>query len=66
LEGITANPHNSYNYNALGVVYNSMGWHQRAVSEFDRAIALNPAEADFHYNLALAHKQLKHIDAAER
>ena len=36
---------------AIGVVYSRTGFHEKAVPLFERAVALNPAPANFHYNL---------------
>lgn len=66
LRGVTANPLNPYNFNGLGVVYNSMHQYERAVVEFLRAISIEPADPDFHYNIALAYKGLKNVESAER
>ncbi len=65
-EGILANNKNAYNYNGLGVIYNSQSHYESAVDEFHRAIENNPADPDFHYNLAIALKAVHNNIEAEK
>jgi len=36
----------------IGVVYSRTGFHEKAIPFFEKAASLNPAPANFHYNLA--------------
>jgi len=36
----------------IGVVYSRTGFHEKAISFFERAVSMNPHPANFHYNLA--------------
>lgn len=35
----------------IGVIYSRTGFHEKAVPYFEKAVRLNPAPANFHYNL---------------
>ena len=49
----------------IGVIYSRTGFHEKAVPFFNKAVALNQAPANFHYNLAAALQFLGNFDQAE-
>lgn len=51
-------------HNFLGICYNRTNRTQKAVHEFQRALALDPKLAEAHLNLAYAHQLLHHAKAA--
>ncbi len=50
--------------NLLGVIAGQKGEHQAAADKIAQAIAINPAKADFHVNLAEAYRGLKRFPEA--
>ena len=53
-------------FDTLGVVYSRLGEHGRAAELFQRAVAEQPRNASFQYNLAASLRFLGHFDAAEQ
>ena len=49
----------------IGVIYSRTGFHENAVPFFRKAVSLNPAPANFHYNLAASQQFLGNFKAAE-
>ena len=49
----------------IGVIYSRTGFHEKAIPFFERAVALNSAPANFHYNLAASQQFLGNFDQAE-
>ena len=52
-------PNQDAYWNILGVIHQRMGRANEAVSEFQKAIHLNPSSASAHYNLALSFLERK-------
>ncbi len=50
----------------IGVIYSRTGFHECAVPFFEKAVSLNDAPANFHYNLAASLQFLGDFDAAEK
>jgi tetratricopeptide (TPR) repeat protein len=50
----------------VGVVYSRLGEHERAVRCFERAVAAEPANPSYRYNLAASLRFLGRFDAAEQ
>ncbi len=42
---------NAFSADTIGVVYSRTGFHEKAIPFFELAVKLNPAPANFHYNL---------------
>ncbi len=59
-------PNNTDALNLLGVIAYQTGRFDEAVTLIKKAIRANPAEASYHYNLALAHRALGRTDEARR
>lgn len=60
-------PHDDAFINDInGVVYSRTGFHELAVPFFERAVQLNPAPANFHYNLAASRQFLGDFAGAEQ
>jgi tetratricopeptide (TPR) repeat protein len=51
-------------HNNLGVMYDRRGSHDKAVEEYEKAIAINPTFADAHSNLGLAYDRKGRYDKA--
>lgn len=49
----------------IGVVYSKMGLHHCAINNFEKAVALAPNNANFHFNLAVSLKFTGNFDAAK-
>ena len=49
----------------IGVIYSRTGFHEKALSFFEKAVALNQAPANFHYNLAASQQILGNLELAE-
>lgn len=56
---------NAYLADTIGVIYSRTGFHEQAVEFFERAVALNPGPANYHYNLAAAYQFLGRFAEAE-
>ena len=50
----------------IGVIYSRTGFHESAVPFFEKAVALNDAPANFHYNLAASLQFLGDFEASEQ
>ena len=44
-------------HNNLGVLYDGRGLHDKALEEYERAVAINPTFADAHSNLGVSYKR---------
>ncbi len=51
-------------YNIHGVAYSEKGEHARALANFDKAIALQPDDANAHYNRGIAYMRKGEVDKA--
>ena len=51
-------------HNNLGVLYDGRGLHDKALEEYEKAIAINPTFADAHNNLGVAYKRKGNYDRA--
>ena len=49
----------------IGVIYSRTGFHENAIPFFEKAVALNQAPANYHYNLAASHQFLGNFKKAE-
>ena len=49
----------------IGVIYSRTGFHEHAIPCFEKAVSLNPAPANFHYNLAASQQFLGDFKRAE-
>ncbi len=49
----------------IGVVYSRTGFHEKAISFYERAVQLDPAPANFHYNLGAALQFAGRFEEAE-
>ncbi|PHR92713.1 MAG: protein-tyrosine sulfotransferase [Robiginitomaculum sp.] len=50
----------------IGVVYSRTGFHEKAVPYFEKAVALNAAPANFHYNLGASQQFLGNFERAKQ
>lgn len=50
----------------IGVIFSRIGFHERAVDFFQRAVELDPGPANFHYNLGASLQFSGHFQAAAR
>lgn len=57
-------PESNSIHEALGKTYLSLGFHERAVDEFQVIVDRDPVDAYAHYCLGRAHDRLGHVDAA--
>lgn len=55
----------AYVADTVGVIYSRTGFHEKAISLFEAAVALNPGPANYHYNLAASQQFLGNFAAAE-
>ena len=55
----------AFTADTLGVVYSRTGFHDKAIPFYERAVDLDPAPANFHYNLGAALQFAGKFDAAE-
>lgn len=60
------NPSGGFNHDALGCEFFQVGLWDKAVTEFERAVAINPWKAIFKFHLFRAYLAMKEIDKAER
>jgi tetratricopeptide (TPR) repeat protein len=44
----------AFTADTIGVIYSRTGFHEKAVPLFERAVELDPAPANFHYNLGVS------------
>ncbi len=51
-------------YDTVGVVYSRTGYHESAIEFFKKAVAMQPLNAGFHYNLASSQQFLGEFDEA--
>jgi tetratricopeptide (TPR) repeat protein len=51
-------------HNNLGVLYDGRGLHDKALEEYEKAVAINPTFADAHSNLGVAYKRKGAYDKA--
>lgn len=72
-KAIGPNPWGGYNHNSLGREFFQVGYWEMAVSEFEKAVEINPWQALFKVNLARAYlsagdakKAQRAVDAALR
>lgn len=54
-KSLEANPGNAEAYNALGVIYATLGKHESALTEFMAALAIAPSAVHIHNNLGYAY-----------
>jgi len=50
----------------IGVIYSRTGFHENAIPFFEKALSLNDAPANFHYNLAASRQFIGVFEAAEQ
>ncbi len=55
----------AYTADTIGVVYSRTGFHEKAIPLFERAIELDPAPANFHYNLGASLQFAGEFERAE-
>lgn len=55
----------AYVADTVGVIYSRTGFHEKAITLFETAVALNPEPANYHYNLAASQQFLGNFAAAE-
>lgn len=65
-EAIGLNPWGGYRHNLLGCEFFRMGHWELAVAELEKAVRINPWEAEFGANLARAYVAQGALDKAER
>lgn len=66
-EGLVAiDPRNDYYYRALGVIFNILGEHERALRQFTYAIRLNPTAPHSYVNRSEVHLAMENYDHAEQ
>ncbi len=51
-------------HNNLGVLYDRQGLHDKALEEYEKALAINPSFADAHANLGVAYKRRGNYEKA--
>ena len=65
-KAIGRNPWGGYNHNSLGCEFARVCYWERAVSEFERAVEINPWEALFKANLARAYLASGDVEKARK
>ena len=55
----------AFTADTIGVVFSRTGFHEKAVPFYERAVELDPAPANFHYNLGAAQQFAGNFEAAE-
>lgn len=55
----------AFTADTLGVVYSRIGFHEKAIPLFERAVELDPAPANFHYNLGASLQFAGEFERAE-
>ena len=65
-QALGPNPSGGFNHDALGCEFFQVGFWDKAVTEFERAVAINPWKAIFKFHLFRAYLAMKEIDKAER
>ena len=58
--------HNADAYSNIGNAYFAMGRHPEAISNFEKAISLDPQSAGAYYNLGAAHFSLGDVQETSR
>ncbi|MEC9465577.1 MAG: tetratricopeptide repeat-containing glycosyltransferase family protein, partial [Myxococcota bacterium] len=61
---VTAAPHAHQAWHLAGVIAASMGDFETAVEKIQQAVSLEPREADYHNNLAIALRRLSRLEQA--
>jgi tetratricopeptide (TPR) repeat protein len=64
-EALGPNPSGGYNHDDLGCEFYHAGLWNRAVSEFERAVQINPWKAAFKVHLARAYLAMDHLAKAK-
>jgi len=60
------NPYAGFNHDDLGCEFFRVGLWERAISEFEQAVSLNPWKAIFKFHLTRAYLAAKMVEKAER
>lgn len=57
---------NAFLLDTLGVIYSRSGYHELAIPFFERAVLLEPMQANFHFNLAASAQFLGDFETARK
>ena len=55
----------AFTADTIGVVYSRTGFHEKAIPFYERAVELDPAPANFHYNLGASLQFAGEFESAE-
>jgi len=64
-EAVAGDIGDAFTADTIGVVYSRTGFHEKAIPCYERAVELDPAPANFHYNLGAALQFAGDFEAAE-
>ncbi|MGR9091738.1 MAG: sulfotransferase [Gammaproteobacteria bacterium] len=64
-EAVELDIDDAFTADTLGVVYSRLGFHEQAIPLFERAVELDPAPANFHYNLGASLQFAGEFERAE-
>ena len=65
-KALALNPQDGITLDTIGCIYSHIADHDKAIEPFTRATRANPANSDFHYNLALSQRFLGDFVGAEK